>query len=62
MKETKAETEWCIWTNCPYCNSRQNQFYELREYLNGELRVKEIEAQITCDDCHKEFIINEITY
>lgn len=66
MKTAKAETHLAIWVHCPYCDSYQNKFYDLRECLGSYggdfLRAEDCEQEIECEDCEKTFIVNEITY
>lgn len=63
MERVHADTFIECNVNCPYCDSYQDKFSDLHEYFeNGEPRATDIEAEITCDDCKKTFIVEQINY
>lgn len=63
IKTTQAYTSLEINVNCPYCNSYLDVRDDCVENLtNGELSAENIEQEITCPDCKKEFIITDIHY
>lgn len=47
--------------NCPYCNSFQDVFDKVRDVLGNDLQVDECDVEITCDECGKVFIVDNVT-
>lgn len=64
MKTTDAQTNLKVMTNCPYCNRYQDIFYKgnVRDVMGDDLSAIDIEIEITCEDCRKIFIVDEIIY
>lgn len=63
LKETYATSHFEIYVECPYCDYYQDRREDLVEYLDGEaLSAEECDVELTCSDCGKSFIINEIIY
>ncbi len=62
MKTTVAQTTLEINCDCPYCHSWLDVSNQGKEYLDDALRAEDVEIHVTCENCHKEFIISEIQY
>jgi len=63
MKTAIARTSIECWVDCPYCDSYQDRFDDLKEhYVNGEPRADECEAEIVCEDCKERFVVTSIQY
>lgn len=62
MKTAKAETNLEIHVSCPYCGSYEDVTTKLTEYLEDDLRASGIEKEITCSECKKIFIVDEVIY
>lgn len=63
METAIATTSLEIYVECPYCKLYNDVLDDVRESLNyGELSVQDIDIEVVCQGCGKEFIITEVTY
>ncbi len=63
MKETNATSHFEITVDCPYCDRYQERTADLRENLiNGTLGEDDVNDEITCNNCGKEFIVKDIEF
>lgn len=66
----KASAEWSyeLWVTCPYCGNffdltRTDQWGEgLFEAFNFFENKKNLDVEVICEECKKDFIINETIY
>lgn len=63
IKTAKADSWLEINVDCPYCYEYLDVLEQAREYLdNGELSAQNIECEITCPECKKDFIVTDINF
>ncbi len=62
METTIAQTTLEINCHCPHCNAWLDVSKQGKEYLDDTLRAEDVEIEVTCEKCKKEFIISEIQY
>lgn len=61
MKTTYAKSYFSIDVDCPYCENSIDATTELTPYLDDDkLSAESIEAEITCSECNKIFIVESI--
>lgn len=63
MKTTDATSHFEITVECPYCGAYQERTEDLRENLiSGTLGEENVNDEITCKYCDKEFIVENIEF
>lgn len=66
VQEVSAQTYLEVFVKCPYCSHHQDIAQEdsVGETFSrsGELRAKDLEIEITCFECERDFIVNRIDF
>lgn len=66
VQEVSAQTYLDVIVKCPYCENLQDIVREesVGEAFSrsGELRAKDLEIEITCFECERDFIVNRIDF
>lgn len=64
MKEVDAQTYVEVEVTCPYCSCWQDIFDHpnIKESMGFDLRSKDANIEVTCDDCGKIFLVKDILY
>lgn len=50
-----------VLTKCPYCDSFEDVFDDVREILDECLSVNGCDKEVTCSECGKIFIVENVS-
>lgn len=66
VQEVFAQTYLDVVAKCPYCSNPQDILQEeaVQECFsrNGEMRGENLDIEITCFECERDFIVNRIYF
>jgi len=61
-KTTHGEVDIRVYANCPHCEGFQDIFNHVKEDMGEDFRAENLETEITCMDCQKQFIVDSVTF
>lgn len=61
-KKVDASVSIEAYCHCPYCNAFEDVFYSIRDQLDEYHSAENCDKEVTCSECGKVFIIDNVNF
>lgn len=62
MEKVDAKCFIEVVSQCPYCGAIDDILDNVREVMDDEHRAYNIDKEITCSECNKQYIVDNINF